>query len=134
MRSAVPPSSPARTGAEAEGHLSPLHPELLDSPQRKILEQLQAPATDVSTDPEAIQQRLRNISENLEFSVDQFAHGVHALSTTRDTAERLADRTLAEAAEVLDEREKERRADGGKSMDALDALRALGRVMNAQRR
>lgn len=133
MQSAVPPSPPAKAGAEAEGQLSPLQPEFLESPERKIFEQLQASTTDTSTDPEAIQQRLRNISENLEFSVDQFAHGVHALSTTRDTAERLADRSLAEAAEVLEEREKERRA-GGKAVDALGALRALGKVMNARRR
>ncbi|KAK5124790.1 hypothetical protein LTR85_001503 [Meristemomyces frigidus] len=133
MQSAVPPSSPAKAGAEVEGQLSPLHTELLDSPERKIFEQLQAPTTDASTDPETVQQRLRNISENLEFSVDQFAHGVHALSTSRDTADRLADRSLAEAAGVLEEREEERRA-GGKSVDALDALRALGKVMNARRR
>jgi len=133
MRSALPPSSPAKAGGEDEGQLSPLHPELLDSPQRQILDQLQAPTTDSSTDPGAIQHRLRNISRNLEFSVDHFAHGMHALSTTRDTAERLADRTMAEAAELLDEREKERRA-AGKSVDALDALKTLGRVMNRQRR
>ncbi|KAK4546932.1 hypothetical protein LTR36_001664 [Oleoguttula mirabilis] len=133
MQKAVPPSSPAKAGAEAEAQLSPLHPELLDSPERSILEQLQAPMADSSTDPGAIQQRLRNIAENLEFSVDLFAHGVHALATTRDTAERLADRSLAEAAGVLEEREKERRANG-KPVDAMDALRALGKVMNARRR
>lgn len=133
MKSAVPSSSPVREGAEAEGDMSPPHSDLLDTPQRKILEQLQVPAADFPTEPEAIQQRLRNVTENLEFSVDQFAHGMHALSTTRDTAERLADKTLADAADVLDEREKERRS-GGKSVDAFDALKALGKVMNAPKR
>lgn len=135
MKSAVPAqSSPTKAGAEAASPvLSPLHPELLDSPQRAILEQLQAPAASTSTDPESIQQRLRSVAENLEFSVDQFAHGVHALASTRSGAERLADRTLSEAAGVLEEREKTRRAEG-KGGDALDALRALGKVMNARQR
>ncbi|RMY84469.1 hypothetical protein D0862_11415 [Hortaea werneckii] len=133
MKSAVPPSPPTKEGAEAERELSPLHPDLLDSPQRKVLEQLQAPATESSSHPEAVQKRLRNVSDNLEFSVDQFAHGMHTLITTRDTAERLADKSLSEAAEVLEDREKERRATG-KSADAFDALKALGKVMNGRRR
>ena len=133
MRSAVPASPPSKAGTEAEGELSPLHPDLLDSPQRKILEELQAPTAESSTHPEALQTRLRHISDNLEFSVDQFAHGMHTISTTRDTAERLADKTLADAAEILEEREKERRAKG-KSGDAFDALKALGKVMNAPKR
>jgi len=132
MQSAVPQSqSPSKSNGNDEGHLSPLHAELLDSPQRAILEQLQAPTTDFPTKPEDIQQRLRNLSENIEFSVDQFAHGIHALSTTRETAERLADKTLADAATVLEERDKERRAEG-KGADAFSALKALGKVMNGQ--
>ncbi|KAI7343425.1 hypothetical protein KC354_g15665 [Hortaea werneckii] len=133
MKSAVPPSPPTKEDAEAERELSPLHPDLLDSPQRKLLEQLQAPAIESSTHPEAVQKRLRHVSENIEFSVDQFAHGMHTLSTTRDTAERLADKSLSEAAEVLEDREKGRRATG-KSADAFDALKALGKVMNGRRR
>ncbi|KAI7305967.1 hypothetical protein KC315_g14431, partial [Hortaea werneckii] len=133
MKSAVPPSPPTKEDAEAERELSPLHPDLLDSPQRKLLEQLQAPAIESSTHAEAVQKRLRHVSENIEFSVDQFAHGMHTLSTTRDTAERLADKSLSEAAEVLEDREKGRRATG-KSADAFDALKALGKVMNGRRR
>lgn len=105
---------------------------MLDSPQRAIVEQLQAPAT-TSTDPDAVQQRLRNVAENLEFTVDQFAHGVQALSATKDTAERLAERALGDAADVLGEREKERKA-SGKGVDTMDALRGLARVLNSGKR
>ena len=126
-------SSPPNKDADQEGHLSPLHPELLDSPQRAILEQLQGASTESSTDPTAIQQRLRNITENLEFTVDQFAHGIHALTTTKETAERLADRSLANAANVLEEREKEHRING-KAIDPMDALKGLAKVLNGQHR
>lgn len=117
---------------DAAGNLSPLHPELLDSPQRKIVEQLEA-STVISTDPDALQKRIRDISEDLEFTVDQFAHGVHALGATKDTAERLADRTLSDAAVVLEERDKERKV-AGKGVDAMDALRGLARVLNSGKR
>ncbi|KAK3672384.1 hypothetical protein LTR78_007691 [Recurvomyces mirabilis] len=134
MKSALSTPPPAESGAEDEQHvLSPVNLDLLDSPERAIFEQLQAPTTEIATDSTAIQQRLQHVAENLEFSVDQFAHGVHALSTTRNTAEKLAERTLAEAADMLDEREKARRQES-KGADALDALRALGKVLNGRRR
>ena len=78
---------------------------------------------------------MRNIATNLEFSVDQFAHGVHALTSTKETAERLAERSLGDAAGVLEEREKERKAGAGKgAVDAMDALRGLARVLNGSKR
>lgn len=131
IRSATPAPSPAKKDADQDGHLSPVHPELLDSPQRAILEQLQAPTTEAAVEPSEIQQRLRNITENLEFTVDQFAHGIHAISTTKETADRLAERSLADAATVLEEREKEHRVNG-KAVDPIDALRGLAKVLNAQ--
>ncbi|KAK5135894.1 hypothetical protein LTR08_004544 [Meristemomyces frigidus] len=140
MKSAVPPSSPAAnagasSNAAAEGcPLSPLRPELLDSPEREIFEQLRASSTDISTDPALIQQRLHTISSHLEFAVDSFAHGVHALGSSRDAAERLAEKTLADAADALQAREKARRGERGQGVDALSALRALGKVMNGRRR
>jgi len=134
MQSTIPPTSPVESATEPAGQLSPLHPDLLDSPQRAILEQLHAPpTTGISTSPSELEQRLRTLSENLEFAVDRFVHGIHALSTTRETAERLADRTLADAAEVLEERDEARRVEG-KGADAFSALRALGKVMNGSRR
>ncbi|KAF2484054.1 Mis12-Mtw1 protein family-domain-containing protein [Neohortaea acidophila] len=126
-------ASPAKEDAEIPGHLSPLRPDLLDSPQRAILEQLQTASTGSSTEPAAIEQRLGSLSANLEFTVDQFAHGVHALAAVRDTAERLAERVLDDAARVLEERERERKANG-KAVDAMDALRGLAKVLNAKER
>jgi kinetochore protein Mis13/DSN1 len=139
IASAAPPvpSSPTKDKAvEEDGQLSPINPDLLDSPQRAILERLQAPASKehpLEVDPLAIQQRLRTISDNLEFTVDQFAHGIHALSTTKETADRLAERSLSAAADVLREREKEQRVKG-KAIDPMDALRGLARVLNGRRR
>ncbi|KAK5115258.1 hypothetical protein LTR62_001458 [Meristemomyces frigidus] len=130
MKSAIPASPPAESGAKDEQHvLSPLHTDLLSSPERAIYEELQQP----TTDPTSIQQRLLEITPNLEFSVDQFAHGVHALNTSRELAEKLAEKTLGAAAEVLDSREKTRRVEGG-GADPLDALKALGKVLNGGRR
>ena len=130
IASAAPALSPSKPDA---GHLSPLHPELLDSPQRAILEQLQAPTTESTIEPSGIQQRLSNISANLEFTVDRFAHGVHALSTTKETANRLAERSLADAASVLEERDREYRV-GGRAVDPMDALRGLAKVLNSRHR
>ncbi|KAK5170452.1 uncharacterized protein LTR77_005040 [Saxophila tyrrhenica] len=127
--------SPSKSDKPEDGHLSPLNPDLLDTPQRAILEQLQAPTAEQPSpkDPTTIQHRLQQISQNLEFTVDQFAHGVHALSTTKATADRLAERSLDEAASVLQEREQEQRAKG-QGVGALDALRGLARVLNRPQR
>lgn len=115
------------------GSVSPLRQDALDSPQRAIFEQLQSSTADSTTEPEALQQRLRTISDNLEFAVDQFAHGVHALGMTRETASRVAEKSLANAANALEEREKQRAA-GGRGADQMDTLRGLARVLNAQYR
>lgn len=131
VASAAPISS--SDGLDTDGSLSPIRPELLDASQRTILEQLQAPTTQSSTEATSLQQRLRNISENLEFSVDQFAHGVHSITAAKDTAERLADRTLNDAAVMLEEREKERTMNG-KALDPMDALRGLAKVLDSQQR
>jgi kinetochore protein Mis13/DSN1 len=80
-----------------------------------------------------IQQKLRHITENLEFTVDQFAHGVHALSATREMGEQLADEALAEAASVLEEREKAQRVNG-KAVDPMDALKGLAKILNSKNR
>ena len=133
LRSAVPKAPSPNKTEDNEGSLSPIRAELLDSPQRAILEQLQAPTTQISTEPTAIQQRLRNMSENLEFTVDQFTHGVHSLTAAKDTGERLADRALGDAASVLEDREKERRVNG-KALDPMDALKGLAKILNSQQR
>ncbi|KAM3418266.1 hypothetical protein BST61_g4267 [Cercospora zeina] len=117
---------PAETGS-----LSPVHPDVLDSPQRRIFEQLTSASEDATADPGTIQSRLKTISEDLEFAVDQFAHGIHTLSTTRETADRVAEKSLADAASVLKEREKAR-IEGSQAVNQMDALRGLARVLNSQ--
>lgn len=133
MSSAVPKPPPAKPESEPatsqdEGALSPLHPDFLSSPDRAIFAQL----NQSSTAPDTLQQRLQNISSNLEFSIDQFADGVHAMATTRDMAERVADKSLKDAAEVLEDRAKERREKSG-SVAPMEALRGLARVLNRGR-
>lgn len=115
------------------GSLSPLRPEVLDSPQRSILERLQSAADQAPVIPGDIQLRIGAIAEDLEFAVDQFAHGVHTLSNTRTTAEQVADKSLAGVALALEEREKQRTANS-KPANQMDALRGLARLLNAQYR
>ena len=117
---------------QSEDRPASIHPEHLDSPQRAIFEQLNSDSDASATDPAAIQERLKTISNDIEFAVDRFTHDVHALKTTRDTAERVADKSLADAANVLDQREKQRSSDKG--VGQMDALRGLARVLNAQQR
>jgi kinetochore protein Mis13/DSN1 len=116
------------------GTVSPIHPDLLDSPQRAIYDRFHAGPGHPPTDPAAVQHRLRHISDDLEFTLDQFAHGVHVLSTTRETADRVADRSLALAAVALQDRHQQRAAAGGSAVEQMDALRGLARVLNTQRK
>ena len=127
MDSTVPPLASKLDDKHAQETIgSAIQTELLDSPQRAILEKMQGPTSDdaATMEPQSIQQRLQTLANNLEFSVDQFAHGIHALATTQATGEKLAERTLAEAADVLTARDQERRQQG-KGADAMNALKAL---------
>lgn len=56
---------------------------------------------------------------------------MHSLKASKDTAERLANRTLDSAATLLEEREKERRLNS-RAVDPMDALRGLAKVLNSQ--
>ncbi len=47
--------------------------------------------------------------------------------------EQLADQALAEAASVLEEREKAQRVNG-KAVDPMDALRGLAKILNSKNR
>lgn len=126
VRSAVSTSSISPAQLDTDLSLSPIYVPHLASPQREILAQLETHAPD----PVAVQHRLRAVSSTLEFAVDQFAHGVHTLIATQQTADRIADRTLADAAAVLDERDKAH----PKATDGIDSLRALGRLLNGRLR
>jgi kinetochore protein Mis13/DSN1 len=131
VKSSAGPSQPDPT--EAETCLSPLRADLLDSPQRAIFEQLQVSSSSDLNDTTTIQHRLHEISTELEFTVDRFAHGIHTLQVARETAERMANHSLADAANALEERQKQRAA-AGKPVQQMDALRGLARVLNAKYR
>nr|POE80903.1 kinetochore protein mis13 [Quercus suber] len=133
--SAVTPVSPSLASPEDQRRLSPIRADLLDSPQRAILANFQSTTSvdgpSAPADLGALQTQMQDLSTNLEFSVDQFAHGVHALTTAKTTADSVADRTLAETAAVLDHRAQ---AYSGKGADAVDSLRALGKLLNGKLR
>jgi kinetochore protein Mis13/DSN1 len=132
-KSAIPAPTPEKQKATALPEpavrgLSPLNADLLSSPDRAIFAQLNDLTTS-SSGTNALQQRLQNISSSLEFSIDQFAHGVHAMATTRDMAERVADRSLKDATDILEERDKEKKQKTG-SIEPMGALRGLAKVLN----
>jgi kinetochore protein Mis13/DSN1 len=132
-RSAIPAPTPEKQKAAPEPQttlrgLSPVNADLLSSPDRAIFAQLNELTTS-SSGTNALQKRLQNISSNLEFSIDQFAHGVHAMATTRDMADRVAERALKDATDILEERDKEKKQKTG-SIEPMGALRGLAKVLN----
>jgi kinetochore protein Mis13/DSN1 len=132
-KSAIPTPTPEKqkptpaTDTALRG-LSPVNSELLSSPDRAIFAQLNELTTS-STGTNTLQQRLQGISSSLEFSIDQFAQGVHAMATTRDMAERVADKSLKDATDILEERDKEKKQKTA-SIEPMGALRGLAKVLN----
>jgi len=51
------------------------------------------------------------------------------MATTRDTAERIADRSLRDATDILEERDKEKKQKSG-DIEPMSALRGLAKVLN----
>lgn len=51
------------------------------------------------------------------------------MATTRETAERVADRSLKDATDILEERNKEKKERDG-SIEPMGALRGLAKVLN----
>lgn len=95
-------------------NLSSIDKTLLDPSQSSILASLSfltQPQPSLSTTlppPQAAQTqtRLRDITENIQFSIDSFADGIHKLEVFREQAERVADRILGVAAEKLEDRSR----------------------------
>ena len=132
-RSAIPAPTPEKqkitpTLEPGLRGLSPVNSDLLSTPDRAIFAQLNE-LTSSSTGTNALQQRLQGISSSLEFSIDQFAQGVHAMATTRDMAERVADKSLKDATDILEERDKEKKQKTG-NIEPMGALRGLAKVLN----
>ncbi|MCJ1398088.1 hypothetical protein MMC11_001285 [Xylographa trunciseda] len=76
-----------------------------------------------------IQNRLQDLSRDLEFKVDTFTENVHILGLYREEADRMADRALQTSAEVLEEREKKRTERSGADIGVREVLRGLSRVV-----
>lgn len=132
-KSAIPAPTPEKpqhkpASDSSPRELSPLNPDLLDGTDRAIFAQLNDLASS-SSGPNTLKQRLQSVSSSLEFSIDQFAQGVHAMATTRDMADRVADRSLKDATDILEERDKEKKQKDG-SVQPMDALRGLAKVLN----
>ena len=78
---------------------------------------------------ESVSNRLGSMTSNLEYTIDSFAHGIHGVKAYRNAAERVAGRILDVSAQVLEERDQERRNRAGMSAaDIRDILGALSRI------
>lgn len=107
---------------------SALSIDLLDPEDASILSSLRAfPSRALATD---VTSRLKNIQDNLEFQIDQFADGMHKLEQSRQTMDAVASKVLSLSATRLDERaaaEKERV--GTAHLPIQEVLRTLSRIM-----
>ena len=77
--------------------------------------------------------RIQKINQNLEFEVDKFANNVHAMSTYKDAAERVADDVLGMSVDALEKRDQQgrQRAAGENGETGMrDVLRGLSRVID----
>ena len=140
---ARPPTSPQSHDARSEG---PIDSELLhSSEQALILSTLlpsssdRDPPSEISTTPLLLEitTTLRTLASGLEFKIDRFADGIHALGEYQRMGERVAGRVLALGAERLEERSWRERgiqagaaAGEGPAVEGVrEVLRALGAVM-----
>ena len=128
--------------------LSKIDGSLLDPAQCEILNQLFKSTTlgtelgtatqqdaQGSTSPlSTARKRMSRLAQSLEFKVDRLADSSHRMEQYRQTAERVADRIIASAAERLEERDHRARekSGGGVGGDPIDTLRSLARVMRAK--
>ncbi|KAI9845165.1 MAG: hypothetical protein M1837_005050 [Sclerophora amabilis] len=100
---------------------------LLDPEQVGILSSLSSNGNVIAS----TSSRLTAIASSLEFKVDQLADGTHKLEQYQETANRVAGRVLAMAAEKLDRREKEKLERAGTSelpiQEVLRSIAALER-------
>ena len=120
-----PASSNPPLPTDPDGILGDIDSEALDTEQATILASLR----EGSSVAASAENRLKRIASTLEFTVDQFADGLHKLGQYHEAADRIAGRVLALAAERLDQREKATlRAAGTENMPLQDVLRSLARI------
>ncbi|KAI9715350.1 MAG: hypothetical protein M1812_005995 [Candelaria pacifica] len=102
-----------------------IDPTYLDPEQANILNTLTTlpPLSTTTT------QRLSSLTTNLEFTIDNFATGIHHLSAFRQTTDRVADRVLNLCAKNLRKREEEcRERAGTRELPVQEVLRSLSRL------
>jgi len=81
------------------------------------------------------QQRLRNVLDGLEFKIDTFADGIHAVDKLHESLRGLADRVLEQAAGALEKREQEALERAGMQKVGIgDVLRSFSRIGEAKGR
>lgn len=138
------PPLPPQTSEQPPPTIDPL---LLDSPeQARFLSLLSQPlATSATTTasssttshpPTSLTRQtttqLQSLASTLEFNVDRFADGIHALAEYQRMGERVAGRALGLGAERLEERSRRERGagTGGEAeVGTKEVLRALGEVL-----
>ncbi|KAI9772993.1 MAG: hypothetical protein M1839_002263 [Geoglossum umbratile] len=119
----APPTPPLPT--DPDKILGEIDSEALDAEQAAILTSLREGSSIVAS----AENRLKRITSTLEFTVDQFADGLHKLGQYHEAADRVAGRVLALAAERLDRREKATlQVAGTGNMPLQDVLRSLARI------
>lgn len=155
----MPPSAPTKD--DSTPTLSDIDLSLLDPSQATILSALQIPHQDhqqeqqptppdtqqptqqshskppssafTFTTPSALHSHLSKLSTSLEPSIDILADGVHKIEQYRATAERVADRILADASKRLEDRDRDvKRKVGAEGIGVGDVLRGLAGVLSEQ--
>ncbi|KAL9098265.1 MAG: hypothetical protein Q9163_006049 [Psora crenata] len=125
------------TSIDRNPDMSIIDASILPSGSQAILSNLTSSAEQPSL-TDATTARLRELTSDLEFSIDSLAANVHTLRSYTDVAGHLADEALATCAKVLEERDREgiRRAHGGEDRAGgqgttmRDVLRGLSRVID----
>ncbi|KAF2220857.1 Mis12-Mtw1 protein family-domain-containing protein [Elsinoe ampelina] len=147
LMTSIPAPSPPPTTTPQPLEPHTINASLLSPSQAEILSTLLQPLSSTSQPPsqpnppapasteEQVQSRLSTSAKDLHFKIDLYHDSLHKLEQFVDTAGRVAERVLEKTAERLEEREKEKRErgereNGGVRVGEMDALRALGRVVN----
>jgi kinetochore protein Mis13/DSN1 len=121
----LPPLLPDKTFPTPES----IDVSMLSFEEAAILSRLTT-SSSASSQHSSAQSHIQNLQSGLEFKVDQFAHGIHALTQYRETAECVADRVLALGAQALEDRSrKEREEAGTRDLPVMEVLRSLSRIL-----
>ncbi|KAI9705795.1 MAG: hypothetical protein M1820_005043 [Bogoriella megaspora] len=128
-KKSIPPS--LSTHPQNSNSLPTIDPTLLSPSQSALLSSLQDPPS--ATNPSSIEARLQSLTSSLEFKIDRFATGIHRLENLKRRGDEAADRVLGEAAQRLEDRDREAKGRVGMGgVDLRDVLRGLSRVLEGE--